>query len=160
MVLVVRKRWFLVPFVLAFLLSLAFSYATYEAPFDPRVNVRWSEQVTQSQREALETEYDLAEPEYTGERTWQYEILDTSTDNIRRLVQDPAAADTDMIDRTTFALADPPPVPLIVLFEPLVMSSIIGFFVASGVAPLRRPAERLWRAARLRLSSTRRRPRA
>ena len=86
------QRWFVAPFVFAFLLSLAFCYATYD-PITPRVSVRWSESVTPSQRVALEAAYHLAEPEYT-DRTWSYSLLDTSGENIQRLVQDPAIDDT------------------------------------------------------------------
>jgi arylsulfatase A-like enzyme len=137
-------RWFVSSFVTALLLSVAFLYATYEPPPLPRVNVRWSEQVTQPQREALEATYHLAEPENTGPLTWQYEILDTSTGNIRRLVQDPVAEDTHMIDRAAFRLVYP--TPLSVFFRFLAWSSLFGVIVALGGAPLRRPAERWWRA--------------
>ena len=77
----VVRRWFVAPFVLAFLLSLTLCYATRrDSP--PRVNVRWSEQVTVSQRVALETAYRLVEPDYLDGRTWSYGLLDISTDNI------------------------------------------------------------------------------
>ena len=136
------------PFVLTFLLSLAFCYATY-SPIPPRVNVRWREDVTLSQRVALEAAYRLAEPAYDSGTTWSYGLLDTSTDNIQRLVQDPAADDTHMIDRGTFELTEPPPERLIVLFRFLGLSSIVGVIVASFFvwgALLRPRARRWWRA--------------
>ncbi len=126
------QRWFAAPFVLAFLFSLAFCYVTYD-PIPPRVNVRWSEHITLSQRVALEAAYHLAEPDYADGRTWSYGLLDTSTDNIQRLVQDPAAEDTHKIDRETFELTEPLPAPLFILFRFLVLSSMIGVVVASFV---------------------------
>jgi len=141
----VGSRTLVPPFVLAWSLSLVFCYATYD-PIPPRVNVRWSEHVTLSQRVALEAAYRLVEPEYADGRTWSYGLLDTSTDNIQRLVQDPAADDTHMIDRGTFALTEPPSAPLFVLFRFLVVSTIIGVAVASCVALLQRRAGRWWKA--------------
>ena len=129
MIPVARKRRFVAPVVLVFSLSLALSYASYETPTVPRVNVRWSEVVTQSQRTALEAIYHLAEPDYREERTWTYAILDVSTENIRRLVQEPAAEDTHRIDRATFELTEPLPPPISVRF--LVILSLIGVIVAS-----------------------------
>ena len=58
--------WF--AFMLAFSVSLAFCYATYD-PIPPRVNVRWSEDVTPRQRVALEAAYRLAQPEYADGTT-------------------------------------------------------------------------------------------
>ena len=148
MIPIAGQRWFVAPFVATSLLTLAFCYATYD-PIPPRVYVRWSDHVTASQRVALEAVYHLAEREYADGTTWSYGLLDTSTDNIQRLVQDPAAADTHMIDRDTFELTEPLPAPLLVLFGFLVLSSMIGVVVASfvtWVALLPRRAGRWWRA--------------
>ncbi len=145
-------------FGLALFVAAASFYAIYDGPSIPRVNVRWSDQVTQSQREALEAAYHLAEPVFTEGRTWRYALLDTSTDNIRRLVRDPASADTHMIDRSTFELTDPPRGPLLVLFRSLVLSSIISVVVVFGFVRLRRSTERLSRAARRLAQLTTQRP--
>ena len=152
------RQQFTVPFGLALLVAAASFYAIYDGPSIPRVNVRWSDQVTQSQREALEAAYHLAEPVFTEGRTWRYALLDTSTDNIRRLVRDPASADTHMIDRSTFELTDRPRGPLLVLFRSLVLSSIISVVVVFGFVRLRRSTERLSRAARRLAQLTTQRP--
>ena len=123
-------------FVLAFSVSLAFCYATYD-PISPRVNVRWSEDVTPRQRVALEAAYRLAQPEYADGTTWSYGLLDISTGNIQRLVQDPAVDDTHMIERRTFELTEPPPTLLFVLLWFLVWSSIVGVTVRLVLALLR-----------------------
>lgn len=126
-----RTRWFVAPCVLVF---LVFSYATYDPPPTPRVNVRWSEDVTEADRAELEAAYRLSEPAHEEDRTWSYAALESSTDNIRRLVQDPAAEDTYGIDRTTFDLAAPLVAPLNVLFRWLGIASLIGVIVAVFVA--------------------------
>ena len=131
--------WF--AFMLAFSVSLAFCYTTYD-PIPPRVNVRWSEDVAPRQRVALEAAYRLAQPEYADGTTWSYGLLDTSTGNIQRLVQDPAVDDTHMIERRTFELTEPPPTLLFVLLRFLVWSSIVGVTVAS----FSRSYGRWWRA--------------
>ena len=131
----IAGRWFRVAaaFAVPFSLSLAVLIATYEAPPVPRINVRWSESVLPSQREVLEVAYQLVEPESRGERTWSYAILNSSTDNLRRLVQDPSVEDTHGIERTTFRLSEPLPTPLFIFFRLLGVSSLIGFVVASLV---------------------------
>ena len=125
----IAGRWFRVAaaFAVPFSLSLAVLIATYEAPPVPRINVRWSESVLPSQREVLEVAYQLVEPESRGERTWSYAILNSSTDNLRRLVQDPSVEDTHGIERTTFRLSEPLPTPLFIFFRLLGVSSLIGF---------------------------------
>lgn len=119
-------RWFVAPFAL----FLAFSYATYDPPLVPRVNVRWSEAITTSQREALEVTYDLREAEQAQERTWTYGIHDTSTGNLRRLVEDPAVEDTNGVDRTAFTITQPLPAPMNALFRFLGLSSLVALVVA------------------------------
>ncbi len=125
------KRRFAASFVLVFSTSLAFSYVTYEAPPAPRINVRWSAHVTSLQQRTVEATYHLTEPDHQEGRTWSYAILDTSTDNLRRLVQDPAAEDTHWIDRATFELSEPPPAPLFVLSGFLALSSLLAIVAAA-----------------------------
>lgn len=135
MIYAIAGRWFrfAAAFVVPFTLSLAVLIATYEAPPVPRINVRWSESVFPSQWEVLEVTYQLVEPEFGGGRTWSYAILDSSTDNLRRLVQDPSAEDTQGVERTAFRLSEPLPTALFIFFRLLGISSLIGFVVASLV---------------------------
>jgi hypothetical protein len=139
------RWWFARSFVVAFVLSLAFCYATSDAAA-PRVNVRWRADVTPSQRLELEAAYGLSKSEYEEGATWSYSLLDASTDNIRRLVRDPAAEDTHNIDRPTFQLTEPPQAPLL-RFS--VVSSAVGVVAASfvaGVVVMRHRIGRWWRA--------------
>jgi hypothetical protein len=70
------------------------------------VHVRWETSVDASARQTLEARFHLADSEQLGESTWRYDLLDPSRDNIRDLVKDPAAADTEHIDRSHFTLVD------------------------------------------------------
>jgi hypothetical protein len=68
---------------------------------DPRVNVRWRDEVTADERTVLERRYGLESAQLVEETTWVYELLDRSTDNVRALVADPAVDDTAGFDRST-----------------------------------------------------------
>lgn len=100
---------FAVVFTLAFCAALALLWATYEPA---RVNVRWRDGTSSSDRAAVEAELRLTQPRQEDQRTWSYALSDASTDNIRRLVRDPRVEDTHHIDRDRFELARdvaPPP---------------------------------------------------
>jgi len=133
---------FLAVWVLA--ASLAFWYlsATYvpDPSEMPGVNVRWAAEVTTSEREALETQYGLAQPQHQGTgpadrspagRTWSYRILDTSEDNIRQLVQDPAAEDTSNIDRLNYSVDAGENAPLPPGVRHLIYAGVVGFALAA-----------------------------
>lgn len=68
------------------------------------VNVRWAAQVGAASREQLERFYHLTRAEQLDGRTWSYSLTDVSTENIRRLVEDPAVEDTHQIHRTAFRI--------------------------------------------------------
>jgi len=68
---------------------------------DPRVHVRWRDEVTAGERTALERRYSLESEQFVEETTWSYDLLDRSRDNVRALVADPAVDDTAGIDRST-----------------------------------------------------------
>lgn len=131
---------------------LAFWYlaATYvpDPSEAPGVNIRWTAEVTDAQREALEVQYRLAQPQHQGSdpadrspagRTWSYRITDASTENIRQLVEDPAAEDTSNIDRVNFSVdagEDAPGFPVVRLLfyaclvglVPAALSTLIAVF--------------------------------
>ena len=139
---------FIAGFLFVCSISLAFCYATYEPSPPPRVNVLWSEGIGRIQREALETEHRLEQAAYQAGRTWSYRIIDASTENIRRLVQNPAIEDTHYIDRRTFQLIEPPPTSLATLLWFILLSSLIGGTVASFTTWLPRHRwSRLWSLA-------------
>jgi hypothetical protein len=122
------------PFGVVFLFTVACSFAVYERPPLPRINVRWAEVVTQPEREAVAAKYHLTAANVNSEGTWSYALVDASKDNISRLVGDPAIEDTSGIDRAGFELDDPPPSPLFHLIRFLTRSSLFGLAIASLVA--------------------------
>jgi hypothetical protein len=80
------------------------------------VNVRWQESVADAERSALESRFHLTrgrpvpspvEGPVEG-RTWQYELVDYSRDNIRALVEHPAVEDTHRLDRARYQPTEPP----------------------------------------------------
>ena len=64
-----------------------------------RVNVRWAEDVTESERGLGETTHGLTRPAQVGDSTWSYVLADEGRDRVGRLLDDPAVADTHGIDR-------------------------------------------------------------
>lgn len=112
-------------------LALFWAYDAFRArPEPPRVSIRWSEAASGSAREALEARYRLAEPRHDTGQTWSYQLRDTSTDNIRALVQDPAIEDTHNINRAESRLAgDESPGPLYGPYWFLLWSTAIGVAV-------------------------------
>jgi hypothetical protein len=89
---------------LAGLVLLAGAYAaTLERA--PRIRVLWRDGVTAPQQAALEATYLLRNPrDRLPEGSLAYDLLDTSGTNIRRLVDDPAVADTNDIDRHAYVV--------------------------------------------------------
>ena len=66
------------------------------------VNVRWQPDVSQLQREELERRFQLTAARHTEGTTWQYELQDFSTANIRVIVQSERVADTQHLNRVWF----------------------------------------------------------
>ena len=66
------------------------------------INVRWQPDVSQLQREELERRLQLTAPRHTEGTTWQYELQDSSTANIRLIVQSEQVADTQHLNRVRF----------------------------------------------------------
>jgi hypothetical protein len=71
----------------------------------PYVRVRWSVDVTAAERTARERQYLLVNPREINGPSIGYDLLDTSRRNIAALVGDPAAADTNDIDRSRFVIS-------------------------------------------------------
>jgi len=73
----------------------------------PRVSVRWQATISTADRLALEQRHDLRNGRQdNGDDTsvWRYELGDSSRDAVAALVNDPAVADTNYIDRSTFGV--------------------------------------------------------
>lgn len=78
-------------------------WLTYEPA--PRVRVLWQDEVTPTQRAGLERRYLLLNGrDQLPEGSIAYDLLDTSASNIKALVEDPAVADTNDIERHTFVV--------------------------------------------------------
>jgi hypothetical protein len=74
----------------------------------PMVHVRWAS-VADADRRALEQQFRLTEAARLDDGLWAYVPADTSPDALRAIVTHPSVADTDGINRRTFAIADNPP---------------------------------------------------
>ena len=87
------------------LLASAGAYGTLRFTYGVRpayVHVRWSPSVDVSTREQLERVHSLTRPELREGRTWSYYLTDVSSDNIERLITNPAVEDTHNLHRTAF----------------------------------------------------------
>jgi hypothetical protein len=75
------------------------------SPFAPRVNVRWTDALTDTQRRGLERRFALVEGQRQEGTTWVYDLTELSPPAVLALVRDPAVADTHYIDRDTGRVA-------------------------------------------------------
>jgi hypothetical protein len=73
----------------------------------PLIRVRWAPSVDETQRLSRESALRLRRGPEHADRTWTYELQDTTPENIRALVTDSAVEDTDGIDRRRFRIAFP-----------------------------------------------------
>lgn len=116
------------------------------------VNVRWADTVNATSRGQLERAYQLTEGEQVDGRTWSYRVMDVSADNLRGLVQDPAAEDTHQIHRTAFRIWRGATRGPYVTSRPAWIASVLEFVVqasvvASGLA-LAAGLFKVWQARR------------
>jgi hypothetical protein len=65
----------------------------------PRINVRWSDNVTEADRVRLETDLRLLAGEQREGTTWTYDLGDPSWRGVRRLIAEPTVADTHYLNR-------------------------------------------------------------
>ena len=87
------------------LVVAAAAYAALERTLLPSpagMQVRWAPQADAIAKQAAELRYQLAEGRELEGRTWSYLLKDTSYENVRALVGDPAVEDTANIDRAAF----------------------------------------------------------
>ena len=155
------RRGLVVSWAVAACLFYWLASSVRPAPPDPaRINVRWSAEVGPEQRAVLARRYRLSDPLHRGEgagdrsragRTWSYQILDTSVDNVRLLVQDPAVEDTSEVDRTNFRVEGAPPGGSASRWPPawvlLIASGLAGIAVVrmpAGLAAASRFTRRRW----------------
>lgn len=90
----------------AFCIALAITAAYFitRAPA-PTIRVRWHADVTPERQLALERKYALVNRR-SPNRSFAYDVLDTTRRNLRALVEDPAVADTNDVDRRAFTIDD------------------------------------------------------
>jgi len=68
------------------------------------IHVRWPEGISDADRARAESELHLAPHRDIGDRTWQYNLLDRSPENVVAILAHPLVEDTQGIDRSTHVL--------------------------------------------------------
>jgi hypothetical protein len=68
------------------------------SPLAPRVHVRWTDGITDSQRTALEGRFALEEGQHREDTTWAYDLTELSPAALLAFIRDPAVAGTHYID--------------------------------------------------------------
>jgi hypothetical protein len=71
---------------------------------EPRIHVRWRDDVADTQRLDLERRYSLGRGERLQGTTWRYELDDRSPGNVGALIEDAHVVDTAYIDRPTLTV--------------------------------------------------------
>lgn len=97
-----RHMWLALAVVLVVGLSLITVKVT-----GPRVSIRWQATVTPAERLALERHHRLLngrQDDPRGPSVWRYELGNTSRDAVAEIVRDPSVADTNYIDRKSYAV--------------------------------------------------------
>ena len=84
-------------------------FAPTVQPWRPVINVRWTEGLSEPDLQSREREHGLTRREKLAPNIWRYEISGWSSGVLRDIVQDPAVADTNGIDRSGFSLQTPAP---------------------------------------------------
>jgi hypothetical protein len=111
----------------------------------PVVNVRWQDDASAASIIEAEIRHGLKRLDANSPQSWQYELARWSPRDLESLVKDPVAADTNGIDRSTFALQVPAPRGLAAiaghLYGPgeglhLAGNAIVLFFYLLWILPL------------------------
>jgi hypothetical protein len=102
-----RARWPRAMAVLAvasvLVASIVWGLLSLFWPVTPiHVHVRWKPEVTEAQRVELEREFQLTEPRRSDGNSWEYQLADASTTNIRTIVQDGRVDDTEHLNRIRY----------------------------------------------------------
>ena len=79
---------------------IVLSFVWPRTPID--INVRWKQELDDAQRLELERRFQLMAGRQAEGTTWQYQLTDPSTANIRALVQSEQVDDTAHVDRARF----------------------------------------------------------
>jgi hypothetical protein len=97
-----RSSWFAPP---EFGIDLALPLLTRVEQTVPVVNVRWRADLSDAAVGEREGVHRLVRLEAVGPNTWQYELRVWSSPALEALVRDPAAVDTQGIDRSRYRLS-------------------------------------------------------
>ena len=65
------------------------------------IKIRWVEGLSELERSTVERRYDLKAALLEGDRTWEYQLADPSTERVGSLIAEPYIEDTGLIDRGT-----------------------------------------------------------
>lgn len=66
------------------------------------VHVRWKADVTEAERVALERRFQLTSAIHSEGTSWEYQLTDASTGNIRNIIQDARVDDTSHLNRIRY----------------------------------------------------------
>jgi len=92
-------------FVVAFAVATAVAAAVLSLTLssDPvPIHVRWKPGISDAERAELERQFGLTQGEFREGTTYAYGLANTSTDNIRALVQHPRVDDTAELNRIRY----------------------------------------------------------
>jgi hypothetical protein len=89
--------------VFALVTSLAWAILSLAWPKTPvHVHVRWKPDVTDTQRAELERRFQLTDSQPGDGVTWEYQLVDSSTANVRAIVQNERVDDTAHLNRIRY----------------------------------------------------------
>ena len=90
--------------VFALVTSLAWAILSLAWPKTPvHVHVRWKPGVTEAQRVELERRFQLTDSQPGDGVTWEYQLVDSSSANIRAIVQNERVDDTAHLNRIRYS---------------------------------------------------------
>jgi hypothetical protein len=110
------------------------------SPYAPRVHVRWVDGLSDAERIALERQLLLAAGARREGTTWEYDLVNPSTQPGMALVKHPAVEDTHYIDRAHGEVTADAPLGTTLLAErsaaAWIHSRLFDWFVSFWVAAL------------------------
>ncbi len=75
----------------------------------PLVHVRWAAGMSDDDRARAEAEFRILPERFLGDRTWQYELFDSTPATVQSIVTSPLVEDTAGVDRSSFAVVSRAP---------------------------------------------------
>jgi len=96
-------------------------------PRGPRIDIRWAQSLESNEQLRWEEEFGLVRGRQSDDRTWSYELLDSSQEQIRSLITNPAVEDTHGIDRGSLTPPSRPPNAALVSF---IVSTLLTVLVS------------------------------